>query len=201
MDFIFPSLPLQAAIWGGIAGSALLLGAGIGYFVDLPHRVVSSIMAFGSGVLISALAFDLMEEAVTRGGISAAVTGFLIGIFVYSAANAVLDRVGAKHRKRSRRSTDAKTASAGTAIALGALIDGVPESAAIGVSLLDGEGLELVALLAIFVSNIPGGAFQHGRNEARRQITNEHLRHVVRHSGSFGNLCFSGLHDHRRDGA
>jgi ZIP family zinc transporter len=143
MDFI--ALPLQAALWGGLAGSALLLGATIGYFVNLPHRVVSGVMAFGTGVLISALSFDLMDEAVTKGGVLAAAIGFTIGVILYSSANAILDRYGAKHRKRSRKSSTVKAASGGTAIALGALIDGIPESAAIGVSLLDGEGVALVA--------------------------------------------------------
>lgn len=155
MDAI--SLPIQAALWGGLAGTALLLGAAVGYFANLPHRVVSGIMAFGTGVLISALSFDLMEEAVDRGGIGAAATGFVIGVLLYSSANAVLDKYGAKHRKRSRKSAAVKSASGGTAIALGALIDGIPESAAIGVSLLDGEGVALVAMLAIFISNVPEG--------------------------------------------
>lgn len=155
MDFI--SLPVQAALWGGLAGSALLLGATIGYFINLSHRVVSGIMAFGTGVLISALSFDLMEEAVTKGGVLAAAIGFAIGVVLYSTANLILDQYGAKHRKRSRKSSPVKTASAGTAIALGALIDGIPESAAIGVSLLDGQGVALVAMLAIFISNVPEG--------------------------------------------
>ena len=58
----------QAGFWGLIAGSALLLGATVGYFARLPQRIIAWIMAFGGGVLISALAFDLMDEAYARGG-------------------------------------------------------------------------------------------------------------------------------------
>jgi ZIP family zinc transporter len=54
---------LQAAFWGLVSGSALLVGAGVGYFARLPQRLIAAIMAFGAGVLISALAFDLMDEA------------------------------------------------------------------------------------------------------------------------------------------
>lgn len=54
---------LIAAFWGSLAGSALFIGAGIGYYMRVPPRVTAGIMAFGSGVLISAMAFELMDEA------------------------------------------------------------------------------------------------------------------------------------------
>lgn len=151
------SVSLQAFLWGGFSGGALLVGALIGFFIKLPPRAVSGVMAFGVGVLISALSFELMEESVKTGGVFAAATGFVLGAAIYSAANAVLDTLGARHRKRSKRPGNARTASAGAAIAVGALIDGIPESAAIGVSLLSGEGVALVTVLAIAISNIPEG--------------------------------------------
>lgn len=58
---------LQAGFWGLVGGSALLLGAALGYCVKIPQRVVAAIMAFGAGVLISALSFELMDEADKRG--------------------------------------------------------------------------------------------------------------------------------------
>jgi ZIP family zinc transporter len=57
------SLWLQAGFWGLFSGSALLIGAAIGYFLWVPQRAVAAIMAFGAGVLISALSFELMDEA------------------------------------------------------------------------------------------------------------------------------------------
>ncbi len=44
-----------------VAGSALLIGAALGYFARIPPRLIAAIMAFGTGVLISALSFDLMD--------------------------------------------------------------------------------------------------------------------------------------------
>src|SRR4051812_44794837 len=92
---------LMSALWGWVAGSALLIGAAVGYFVRVPPRAIAAIMAFGSGVLISALSFDLMEEAYERGGFVSTALGFLGGAAIYTAANTYLAVRGAKHRKRS----------------------------------------------------------------------------------------------------
>ena len=69
---------LQAGLWGGMAGGALLIGAAVAYWVHVPLRLIAGMMAFGSGVLISALAFELMDEAYQRGGFDEAI-GFLGG--------------------------------------------------------------------------------------------------------------------------
>lgn len=119
-------------------------------------------MAFGFGVLISTLAFELMAEARDEAGVLAAVAGFVLGGGIYAGANALLAGAGARHRKRANRGRPAAvgtgaSASASLAIAVGYLLDGVPESAAIGISLLDGEGVALVTMMAIFLSKVPEG--------------------------------------------
>jgi ZIP family zinc transporter len=148
-----------AGVWGGVAGSALLIGAAIGFFLRVPQRVIASIMAFGSGVLISALSFELMEEAWKRGGFTATAIGFLAGAAVYTAANVQLNRHGAKHRKRSQdqQAQEKDQGGSGLAIAIGALLDGIPESMVIGISMLEGKGVSAVVVAAIFLSNIPEG--------------------------------------------
>lgn len=147
---------LEAALWGGLAGGALLLGGAVGYFLDIPRKTSALVMAFGVGVLIACLAFNLMEEAVHIGGVVPSAIGFVLGGALFALANAVLTRRGAQHRKRSAPPGGA-AATASLAIALGALLDGVPEAAAIGTSLLDGEGVALVTVMAIFISNLPEG--------------------------------------------
>lgn len=149
---------LQAGFWGGFAGGALLLGAVVGYWIKLPRKIIAGVMAFGSGVLVSALSFELMEEAYHQGGLMPTAIGFFAGAFIYSIANWQLSQLGAKHRKRSRQQPSEDEAGAsGTAIAVGALLDGIPESMAIGLSMLVGGGASMVTVVAIFISNIPEG--------------------------------------------
>jgi zinc transporter, ZIP family len=165
---------VQAALWGLLAGSALLIGAGFGYLARVPARVIATVMAFGSGVLISALAFDLMDEAYHRGGFCAAAAGFLGGAAVYTAANVALARHGARHRKRSggAQPSESDSPGSGLAIAVGALLDGIPESIAIGVTLLAGGGVSIAAVVAIFISNVPEGlSSSAGMKRAHRSRT------------------------------
>lgn len=150
---------LQAGLSGWLAGSALLLGAATGYAFRVPQRAVAAVMAFGSGVLISTLSFELMDEAYARGGLDAAGLGFLAGAALFTVVNVLLARRGARHRKRSRdlQPSEAEHGGSGLAIATGALLDGVPESIVIGLSLLQGGTVSLVAVVAVFLSNLPEG--------------------------------------------
>ncbi|MFC6357322.1 ZIP family metal transporter [Luethyella okanaganae] len=142
---------MAAGLAGLLAGSALLIGAVIAWRIAVPERVVASIMAFGAGVLISALAFDLVLEAEQAGGFWPTVGGFAFGAIAYVAANIGLDTVDARKR---RGNDDPGT---GTGIAAGALLDGVPESAVLGLSMVGGQSVSVPILAAIMISNLPEG--------------------------------------------
>jgi ZIP family zinc transporter len=154
---------VQAGLWGLVAGSALLLGAALGYGLRVPQKVIATVMAFGAGVLLSAVSFELVGEAYDEAGLTPAAVGTLVGALAYTAGNVWLARRGARHRKRSghresaAQPSEAQQGGSGMALALGALLDGVPESAVIGVSLLDGGAVSLVTVAAVFISNVPEG--------------------------------------------
>jgi ZIP family zinc transporter len=151
---------IQAALWGGIAGGALLLGSLLGCCFKLKQRFVAAIMAFGSGVLISALSFELMGDAYEKGGFVPTAIGFVFGAFLFTFANVIASHYGGKHRKRSNineRLAKESIPDSGLAIAIGALIDGIPESIVIGLGLIEGGAVSMVTVAAVFISNVPEG--------------------------------------------
>jgi ZIP family zinc transporter len=158
LEFFMPTWA-AAGFWGFVAGAALILGAACAYFWRVPQRLIAAVSAFGAGVLISALSFELMDEAYKRGGFLATAIGFIAGAAIFTGADWLLSRNGAKHRKRSdgKQPSEQDDPGSGLAIALGALIDGIPESVVIGLSLLHGGAVSTVAVIAIFISNVPEG--------------------------------------------
>jgi ZIP family zinc transporter len=143
---------LEAALWGSAGGSALVFGAAIGLRFRLSSRIIGLIMGFGSGVLISALAFELTEEAFAIGGTGPLVGGLLAGALSFFVADWYVDQRGGEHRKRSGGQQEGGAANA---IVIGALMDGIPESFVIGVVLLHHDALPLAIIVAVFLSNVP----------------------------------------------
>jgi zinc transporter, ZIP family len=130
--------------WGAVAASSLVIGALVGLARPWPARLVGLVLAFGAGALISAVSFDLAEEAARLGDPAVAGGGLALGAVTYFA----LDRLVAR---RSHGDGD----DSGPALALGAFLDGIPEQTVLGIGLAAGEGVSVGLLVAIFVSNLP----------------------------------------------
>jgi zinc transporter, ZIP family len=126
---------LESFGWGLFASSSLLLGALLAIWLPLNRRVLGLVMAFGSGVLISAVAFELVEEAFeTSGLLSDVAIGLFAGCATYSIGDAAIDRLGGADRKSSQGEQASGSA---LAIVLGIVLDGIPESAVIGLTVLE----------------------------------------------------------------
>jgi ZIP family zinc transporter len=126
--------------WGALAASSLVVGAVLGLARDWSERTVGVVLAFGAGALISAVSFDLVEEGSKLGDPGTVGLGLAIGALVYFAADRAIER---------------RFSGGGSALALGAFLDGIPEQMVLGIGLAAGQGVGVGLLVAIFVSNLP----------------------------------------------
>ena len=124
----------------GFGAASLILGAAVAYVAKLGTRVTAAIMSFGCGILIAAVAYDLIFEGFRQAGIRPIIVGAITGSIAYALANWLVSRNGARHRKRSGGQQTDASEGGGMAIAIGSLLDGMPESVVLGVSLLGGGG-------------------------------------------------------------
>jgi ZIP family zinc transporter len=147
----------EAFWWGLLAGSSLILGGLVSLWLRVADRWIGHIMAFGGGVLISAVAFELVEEGIrTAGGIRAVAAGLFAGSLVFYVGDTLIDRMGGADRKRMNPAIDRPARGvAGLAIVLGIVLDGIPESIVIGLTLLEGGVIGVAIVVAVFLSNLP----------------------------------------------
>lgn len=146
---------LTAVLFGAAASSALLIGGVVGARWSPPKKVTGVLLAFASGALISALAFELFSDAFHLGGAMPSGLGLIAGAATFVVADSLLDRYVAGSSGPDGREVAAAGSRGGVGLALLAAVtlDGVPENLALGVSLVGGVSLSL--LVAIFFSNLP----------------------------------------------
>ncbi len=143
----------EAFLWGLLAGSSLLLGGLLALGINISMRVLGLVMAFGAGVLISAVAYELVGEAFeTSAGSGGIALGLFAGAGVFFAGDAMIDRLGGNKRKSSKGE---QADGSPLAIVLGIVLDGIPESIVIGIGLLEGGGVSVAVISAVFLSNLP----------------------------------------------
>ncbi len=156
----------EVIIIGLISGGAILIGALLGLYLKIGHKTIATVMAFGAGVLISALSIDLMNDGFEQAQ-SPIVMGlaFLGGALVFVVGDYFIDNAGGLFRRHShgmamREQNKVPDDTSGTAILLGTLLDGIPESFVVGASVASiagGEAAGFVFIAAVFLSNLPEG--------------------------------------------
>src|SRR5580765_5316498 len=127
--------------WGVVAASSLVFGMLLGLARSWPDRLIGLVLSFGAGALISAVSFELFEEGVKVGGAAAVGLGLGAGAIVYFVLTLAVEHMG--------------PGGGGTALALGAFLDGIPEQTVLGIGIAGGQGVSIALLVAIFVSNLP----------------------------------------------
>lgn len=169
----------EAALWGALGASSLIVAAEIAFAVRLPRMVIGLIMAFGVGALISSVSFELVEPALTASATWKVGLGLAVGSLTFFLGDRAIARLGGSARKQldandepsrsvsdTERDADATTDEAvaddqpddeggGLGIALGTVLDGIPESAVLGMSLVGGGSVSVSLLAGIWISNLP----------------------------------------------
>jgi len=143
--------------WGLFAASSLLIGAVIGLKLPIGERLIGLILGFGAGTLISAVSFELADEAFRLGGADTLTLGLALGALAYFVGDLVIARRGATQRMHPgpRMDSTPQGADTATALLLGAILDGIPESVVIGIGLIGGGGVSAAVVSAVFISNLP----------------------------------------------
>lgn len=133
---------LEALLWGAVAASSLIVGALAGVLRDWNARLIGLVLGFGAGALVASISFELAETGFRLGGALAVAVGLAAGAIVFYVADRAIDRKAAH-------------SASGLPLLLGALLDGIPEQAVLGIGIADGHVVSLSLLIAIFVSNLP----------------------------------------------
>jgi len=161
----------NAFLWGMVATSSLILGGLLGSWISFGKRTLGVVMAFGAGVLISAVAYEMVFEAVSLGkGSGAAGVGLLVGAFTFFFADMLIGKIGGSDRKSIGAAHPSKLV---IPMVLAIILDGIPESMVIGLGILEHGTVSLAMLIAVFISNLPeaiastAGMRDAGRSRAK----------------------------------
>jgi ZIP family zinc transporter len=136
---------LSALVWGVIAAVSLTVGALLALLRDWRTGLVGGVLAFGAGALISSVAFELAQEGLKLGGPIPVAIGLALGALAFFVADRAVSKIGGR----------SGGGSGGLPLAVGALLDGIPEQAVLGIGLATGKGVSVALLVAIFISNLP----------------------------------------------
>lgn len=165
---------VSAALWGFIAGSGLLVGLLVAYFTRPTHGAIARVMAFGAGALLGTVSIQLVLSAQEQAGVVRTTIVLLAGALLFSLLNVWLARAGAQHRKRCgecvAQANERDKPGSGRAIAIGTMLDAVPEGLILGIAVAHGAGPAIPVIAGFFLANVPeamsasGGMYLAGRS-------------------------------------
>ncbi len=144
---------VEAFLWGGVAAATLLLGAVIAYVSRPGPRLNAIVMALGAGLLLGSVSYDLIGEAIKASSLTLVAFTFFLGSATFVIGDTLLDRIGAARRKNA---SGAQAGGSAPAIVMGSVLDGIPESFVLGLTVLQG-GISVPLLVAVAISNLPEG--------------------------------------------
>ena len=142
-----------ALMWGAVGASALLVGALVAYAMTPSPTFIGVVMALGGGLLIGSVAFELVDEAIKETDVAIVGLFTLVGAAIFTVGNWWLDRRGGGDRKDSE---GAQASGSPLAIVFGSVLDGIPESFVLGLTVLQG-GVSVALLVGVVLSNLPEG--------------------------------------------
>ena len=155
---------MTALLWGALAAGSLVLGAVLATLRSWSNGFVGAVLAFGAGALIASVSFELAEEGFNIAGALPVALGLALGALAFFAGDRIVESRGGRSRHGG----------AGLALAVGALLDGIPEQAVLGIGLGHGQSVSVALLVAIFVSNLPeaigSSADMLGGGSSRRSV-------------------------------
>lgn len=138
-------------LYGSLSVLPLIIGAYLGFISNFHKNVIGFISAFGAGAMIAALTFGLMEESFKLGGFDNSILGFIGGGLLFVIGDLLIIKIGGRGHKKFY---DVES-STGWGIVLGAVLDGIPESIALGIALVLNTNLGLLVLVGIILNNLP----------------------------------------------
>ena len=155
---------LSALVWGAVAAVSLIVGTVLALVRDWRAGIIGAVLAFGAGALISSVAFELAQEGLDIGGPVSVAVGLALGAVAFFAGDRAVSNIGGR----------SGGGSAGLPLALGALLDGIPEQAVLGIGLATGKGVSVALLVAIFISNLPesigSSSDMRGAGKSRKDV-------------------------------
>jgi ZIP family zinc transporter len=143
---------LEAAMWGFAGASSLLIGAIVALVTRPPHRVIGLVMAFGAGMLITSVSYELVGDAIAGDDAGIIALAMLAGALLFVVGNYAIDRLGGD---RPGIGASGEDVGSGPAIVLGTVLDGIPESFVLGLTIVTAGSVNVAFMVAVFVSNFP----------------------------------------------